>query len=92
MSFELRLKRLQYEISLDPFRWLFVAREFAWKTKKTTRTKTNPNTMLLLFSMVELKTAQISIESRIAQNDPTIVLRTQKKRKKFFFQISLVFF
>ena len=34
MSFESRLKGLQFGISVDPFRCLFGAPDSAWKTKK----------------------------------------------------------
>ena len=34
MSFQSRLKGHQFGISLNPFQWLFVIPDFAWKTKE----------------------------------------------------------
>ena len=37
--FESQLKGQEYDLSFDSVRWLFVVLDFAWKTKKQTRTK-----------------------------------------------------
>ena len=48
MGFESRLRGLQYDISLNPVRSLFVVPDFLWKTKKKEeKTKTRTNTKFL---------------------------------------------